>query len=216
MTGSICCEGRISWSDDGRRQGRYWLCAQADGSRQAKKSLLPADLHAVVEKREISREEMKIEFIPIGTIYSPFLEPKGMPIQPAGAAGIKGTVEVFRDFQAGLKDLDGFSHIILLYHFYRSRGFDLAVVPFMDTEPRGLFATRAPKRPNAIGLSIVQLDKIEDGVLHIQNVDILNGTPLLDIKPYVPEFDAQTVVRTGWLEQAKKTVLSRKSDGRFK
>ena len=162
------------------------------------------------------REKMKIEFISIGIIYTPFAELKGMPIQPAGAAGIKGTVEVFKDFQAGLKDLDGFSHIILLYHLHRSRGFDLTVVPFMDTETRGLFATRAPKRPNAIGLSVVQLDKIEDGILHIRNVDILNGTPLLDIKPYVPEFDAQTVVRTGWLERAKKTVPDRKSDGRFK
>jgi tRNA-Thr(GGU) m(6)t(6)A37 methyltransferase TsaA len=159
---------------------------------------------------------MKIEFIPIGIINSPFIEPEGMPIQPRGAAGIKGTVEVFKDFHAGLKDLDGFSHIILVYHFHCSHGFNLTVVPFMDTEPRGLFATRAPKRPNAIGLSIVQLDKIEDGVLYIQNVDILDGTPLLDIKPYVPVFDAQAVVRTGWLEQAKGFVSSRKSDDRFK
>jgi len=139
-----------------------------------------------------------------------------MPIQPAGAAGVKGTVEVFEDFHPGLKDLDGFSHIILLYHFHRSQGFNLRVVPFMDSEPRGLFATRAPKRPNPIGLSVVQLDKIEDGVLHIQAVDILDGTPLLDIKPYVPEFDAQAEIRTGWLEKTTKTVSTRKSDDRFK
>jgi tRNA-Thr(GGU) m(6)t(6)A37 methyltransferase TsaA len=86
----------------------------------------------------------------------------------------------------------------------------------MDSKPRGLFATRAPKRPNPIGLSIVQLDKIVEGVLHIQNVDILDGTPLLDIKPYVPEFDAQGKVRTGWLEKTKETVSNRKSDDRFK
>ena len=139
-----------------------------------------------------------------------------MPIQPAGGAGIKGTVEVFEDFRPGLRDLDGFSHIILLYHFHRSEGFSLHVVPFLDTVPRGLFATRAPKRPNPIGLSIVQLDKVEDGVLHIQNVDILDGTPLLDIKPYVSEFDAQLNVRAGWLEKARKTVSSKKSDDRFK
>ena len=139
-----------------------------------------------------------------------------MPIQPAGAAGVKGSVEVFEDFLPGLKDLDGFSHIILLYFFHRSPSFDLHVVPFMDSEPRGLFATRAPKRPNPIGLSVVQLDKIENGVLHIQNVDILDGTPLLDIKPYVPEFDSQVEVRTGWLEKARKSVSSRKSDDRFK
>ena len=139
-----------------------------------------------------------------------------MPIQPAGAAGVKGTVEVFEDFHPGLEDLDGFSHIFLLYHFHRSRSFNLHVMPFMDSETRGLFATRAPKRPNPIGLSVVQLDKIEDGLLHIQNLDILDGTPLLDIKPYVPEFDAPVEVRTGWLEKAGKTVKSQRSDDRFK
>lgn len=159
---------------------------------------------------------MKIKFTPIGIIHSPYMEPEGMPIQPAGAAGVKGTVEVFEDFHPGLKDLDGFSHIILLYHFHRSQGFNLHVVPFMDSELRGLFATRAPKRPNPIGFSVVQLDKIEGGVLYIQAVDILDGTPLLDIKPYVPEFDAQVEVRTGWYEKAIKTVSSRKSDDRFK
>ena len=159
---------------------------------------------------------MKIEFTPIGIIHSPFKEPEGMPIQPPGAAGAKGTVEVLEDFRSGLKDLDGFSHIILLYHFHRSQGFKLHVVPFMDSQERGLFATRAPKRPNPIGLSVVQLDKITDGVLFIRDVDILDGTPLLDIKPYVPEFDAQVAVRTGWFEKAGKSVLSRKSDDRFK
>lgn len=159
---------------------------------------------------------MKIEFAPIGIIHSPFTKIEDMPIQPRGAAGVKGTVEVFESFHEGLKDLDGFSHIILLYHFHRSQGFKLIVVPFLDTVPRGLFATRAPKRPNAIGLSIVQLDHIEDRALYIQNVDILDGTPLLDIKPYVPDFDAQAAVRTGWYEKAKKTASSHKSNCRFK
>jgi tRNA-Thr(GGU) m(6)t(6)A37 methyltransferase TsaA len=153
---------------------------------------------------------------PIGVIHSPFTKREGMPIQPAGAIGVKGTVEVFEEYRPGLRDLDGFSHIILLYHFHRSQGYNLSVTPFMDSEPRGLFATRAPKRPNPIGLSVVQLDKIEGGVLHIQNVDILDGTPLLDIKPYVPDFDTAAGVRTGWLEKARKTVLDRKSDDRFK
>ena len=159
---------------------------------------------------------MNIKFTPIGIIHSPFTALEGMPIQPAGAAGVKGTVEVFKEFWRGLNDLDGFSHIILLYHFHRSRGFNLRVVPFLDSEPRGLFATRAPKRPNPIGLSIVQLEKIDEGMLYIRNVDILDGTPLLDIKPYVPEFDAQVKVRTGWLDKGKQTVSSRKSDDRFK
>ncbi len=157
-----------------------------------------------------------IEMNPIGIIHTPFRKLEGMPIQPAGAVGVKGTVEVFEKFQAGLKDLDGFSHIILLYIFHRSHGFKLEVVPFMDTQPRGLFATRAPKRPNPIGLSTVQLDKIENGNLHVQNADILDGTPLLDIKPYVPEFDNQARIRSGWLERARKTVDYRKSDDRFR
>ena len=157
-----------------------------------------------------------IELKPIGTIHTPFTKLEGMPIQPKGATGIRGTIELFNEYHAGLKDLDGFSHIILLYHFHRSHGFNLQVVPFMDSELRGLFATRAPKRPNPIGISVVQLDKIEDGVLHIQNIDIMDGTPLLDIKPYVPEFDSPQKIRTGWLEQARKTVSSRKSDNRFK
>ena len=157
-----------------------------------------------------------MEFRPIGIIHSPFAELEGMPIQPAGAGGVKGTVEVFEEFQAGLKDLDGFSHVVLLYHFHRSQGFKLHVVPFMDCKPRGVFATRAPKRPNPIGLSILRLLKIENGMIYIENVDILDGTPLLDIKPYVPEFDSQEGVRTGWLEQARKNVAERKSDGRFK
>ena len=157
-----------------------------------------------------------IELKPIGIIHTPFTKPEGMPIQPKGAAGIRGTIELFDEYHAGLKDLDGFSHIILLYHFHRSHGFNLQVVPFMDSELRGLFATRAPKRPNPIGISVVQLDKIENGVLHIQNVDIMDGTPLLDIKPYVPEFDSPQDIRTGWLGQARKTVSVRKSDDRFK
>ena len=159
---------------------------------------------------------MKQEWTPIGIIHSPFTEAEGMPIQPTGANGVKGTIELFEAFQEGCKDLDEFSHLILLYHFHQSHGFKLRVKPFMDTEPRGVFATRAPKRPNPIGLSIVQLEKIENGILHIQNVDILDGTPLLDIKPYVPEFDAQTEVRTGWLEKVGKSVVNRKSDDRFK
>jgi tRNA (adenine37-N6)-methyltransferase len=123
---------------------------------------------------------------------------------------------MFGDFKEGLKDLDGFTHIILLYHFHRSQGFNLSLIPFLDAQPRGIFATRAPKRPNAIGLSIVKLNEIEDGILHIQNVDILDGTPLLDIKPHVPEFDAPGEVRTGWVQKAMMALSMRQSDARFK
>lgn len=159
---------------------------------------------------------MNIELKPVGVIHSPFKELEGMPIQPTGAAGISGTVEVFAEYRDGLKDLEGFSHIVLLYYFHCSRGCKLHVVPYLDTEMRGVFATRAPRRPNPIGLSVVRLEMIRDGVLHIQNVDILDGTPLLDIKPYVPEFDPQVEVRTGWLEKAGESAAHQKSDDRFR
>lgn len=156
-----------------------------------------------------------MEMKPIGIIHTPFSERTGMPIQPVGAAGVKGSVELFREFHNGLKDLDGFSHIMLLYVFHRSEGFNLQVVPFLDTEARGLFATRAPMRPNPIGLSVVRLEGIENGILHVQNVDMLDGTPLLDIKPYVPEFDACKNVRTGWLENVRRGPEGHRSDDRF-
>lgn len=138
-----------------------------------------------------------------------------MPIQPVGARGIKGTVELYDEYCAGLKDLDGFSHVILLYHLHLSDGFKLEVVPFLDSAPRGLFATRAPRRPNPIGLSIVRLERIEQNIMYIENVDMLDGTPLLDIKPYVPQFDNSEAVRTGWLAEAGKNVTAQRSDQRF-
>jgi tRNA (adenine37-N6)-methyltransferase len=152
---------------------------------------------------------------PIGVIHTPFTQPDGMPIQPSGAAGVLGTIEVFDEYRPGLKDLDGFSHLILLYHFHRSPGFQLMVVPFMDAEPRGLFATRAPRRPNPIGLSVVRLLAVENGVLQIENIDVLDGTPLLDIKPYVPRFDAPGPVQTGWLDVTGDQVHRHVSDQRF-
>lgn len=158
---------------------------------------------------------MEIEYLTIGMIRTPFSRLEGMPIQPPGAAGTRGTVEVYEKFTAGLKDLAGFSHIILIYHFHRSRGFDLQPVPFMDTEPRGLFATRAPRRPNPIGLSVVRLLSIAENRIHVENIDVLDQTPLLDIKPYVPAFDRPDDVRTGWLESAGKGVSQKKSDDRF-
>ncbi len=156
-----------------------------------------------------------MELRPIGIIHTPFTRRKGMPIQPAGGRDVEGTVEVYEEYRSGLQDLDRFSHIVLIYEFHRSRGFDLQVVPFLDTVVRGLFATRAPRRPNPLGLSVVRLDRIEDGILHIRDLDILDGTPLLDIKPHVPEFDDPAKIRTGWLEEVRKTVETRESDGRF-
>jgi len=125
-----------------------------------------------------------------------------MPIQPSGAKGIKGTIEIRQEFIAGLRDVEEFSHLILIYAFHRCQGYSLEVTPFLDPRSHGVFATRAPKRPNAIGLSIVQLTGIKGTILAIEDVDILDGTPLLDIKPYVPRFDAvenAASVRTGWM-----------------
>ena len=156
-----------------------------------------------------------MEFRPIGEIHSPFTRREDMPIQPTAAVGIHGTVDVLSEYAEGLQDLDGFSHVILIYVFDRSVGFDLRVVPFLDHEVRGVFATRAPRRPNPIGLSVVRLDRIEDHVLHVEGVDVLDGTPLLDIKPFVPAFDAPAEVRTGWLESADRRVEHTRSDDRF-
>jgi tRNA-Thr(GGU) m(6)t(6)A37 methyltransferase TsaA len=139
-----------------------------------------------------------------------------MPIQPAAAAGVEGKVEVFADYAEGLRDLDGFSHIILLYHFHQIKGYDLTVVPFLDVQPHGLFATRAPRRPNPIGLSIVRLNHIAGNTLQISNIDVLNGTPLLDIKPYVPAFDQQDDARSGWIEDTGNNIADCSADDRFK
>lgn len=157
-----------------------------------------------------------IEYRPVGIIHTPFEELENMPIQPSGAASVRGTVEVFPEYEEGLKDLDGFSHIILLYHFHRAGSSKLLVTPFLDTKPRGVFATRAPARPNPIGISVVRLMRIEGTTLHIENVDIMDGTPLLDIKPYVPDFDHFPTERVGWLKEAGKRVVRKRSDGRFR
>jgi tRNA-Thr(GGU) m(6)t(6)A37 methyltransferase TsaA len=138
-----------------------------------------------------------------------------MPIQPTGARGIAGSVEIEPEYADGLQDIEGFSHIILIYHFHRSEGYSLEVKPFMDDHLHGVFATRAPRRPNPIGMSIVRLVKVEGCTLHIEDVDIVDDTPLLDIKPYVPQFDAREVEKTGWLFRRADKVYEAKSDERF-
>ena len=156
-----------------------------------------------------------IKFKPIGKIYSPFKEPLGVPIQPSGAKGIEGSVEVFAEFLEGLKDIDGFSHIILIYYFHLSKKSSLLVTPFLDKEVHGVFATRASARPNPIGFSVVKLEKVEGNLLLIKDVDIVDGTPLLDIKPCVPQFDFSKVTKTGWLESTVQDIAETKDDGRF-
>jgi tRNA-Thr(GGU) m(6)t(6)A37 methyltransferase TsaA len=158
---------------------------------------------------------MSITFAPIGIIRTPFTDLAGMPIQPSGAGEVTGTIVLEPQYEEGLKDLDGFSHLILIYHFHRSNGFQLMVKPFLDTVPRGLFSTRAPRRPNPIGLSIVRLLGIAKNILTVQGIDVLDGTPLLDIKPWVPAFDIQGDVRVGWMEQKQADAHEMRSDGRF-
>lgn len=151
----------------------------------------------------------------IGVIHTPFKKLTDMPIQPSGAKGVKGRIEIRPELIAGLKDLAGFSHIYVLYHFHQTNETRLTVTPFLDTQPRGLFATRAPTRPNPIGLSVLALENIDGNILEVANVDMLDGTPLLDIKPYVPEFDQPAEVRTGWLEKARERAKRVRSDQRF-
>ncbi|HUT29413.1 MAG TPA: tRNA (N6-threonylcarbamoyladenosine(37)-N6)-methyltransferase TrmO [Sedimentisphaerales bacterium] len=154
---------------------------------------------------------MKVK--PIGIIHSPFLRPAGTPIQPVFGKGTEGAVEVLDEYAQGLKDLDGFERIWLIYWFDRCRDYSLVVTPYMDTEERGLFATRAPARPNPIGMSAVGLERVEGSKIYVSDIDILDGTPLLDIKPYSPKFDCFEVSRIGWLENAARG--NHKADERF-
>jgi len=157
----------------------------------------------------------EIRFRPIGVIHTPFTHIAGMPIQPSGATGIRGTIRLDSRWVVGLKDLAGFSHIILVYHFHLSEGFHLRVKPFMDDHLRGVFATRAPRRPNPIGISVVKLLGVKGRTLQVENVDMVDGTPILDIKPYVPKFDAVQAPRTGWLSGKVQKAAGVKADARF-
>lgn len=154
---------------------------------------------------------------PIGVIHTPHHDIKNMPIQPIAADGIDGYIEIFPQYLAGLKDLEGFSHITLLYHFHKINGYELSVIPFMDTEERGIFACKAPKRPNAIGLSTVKLKSIDRNILYIEQVDMLDGSPLIDIKPFYPRYDNRENVTIGWLEKNRDMPLEKlRADERFR
>ena len=158
---------------------------------------------------------MSISLQPIGTIFTPFNSKEGMPIQSALAKGARGRIELKEEFVPGLLDLDGFSHIILVYHFHESKDFKLQVAPFLEDKKHGVFATRAPKRPNPIGMSVVKLLRVDNNILEVENIDVLNGTPLLDIKPYIPQFDIHQVEKSGWIEDKESDMNDIKSDDRF-
>lgn len=158
---------------------------------------------------------MTVTYTPIGTIHTPHHEAAGAPIQPAAATGMRGTVTILPEYADGLRDLEGFSHVILIYHLHRSGDYSLTVTPFLDSEPRGVFATRAPRRPNPIGISVVRLTGVSGATLEIENVDMLDETPLLDIKPYVPEMDDHPADRIGWLEGSRERIRGARADDRF-
>jgi len=168
------------------------------------------------QEQEIGRQP--VVYKPIGVLCSPHKELSGMPIQPVGARGVTGHIVVAAQFAPGLKDLDGFSHVIVLYHLHGSQGFELLVKPFLDTEERGVFSTRAPRRPNSIGLSVLELTGVDlaKGLVRLCNVDILDGTPVLDIKPYVPKFDVWEAERIGWIAGKTPTADTCRSDERFR
>ena len=158
----------------------------------------------------------EILYKPIGIIHTPFKAIEGVPIQPAGAFGIVGEVKVNKKYSTGLKSLEEFSHIILIYHFHLSGKYKLKVIPFMDIEEHGIFATRAPNRPNPIGISVVKIRTIEKNIIWVENIDVIDGTPLLDIKPYISHFNNVSEEKNGWYSRSKSDVRKIRADSRFK
>lgn len=156
-----------------------------------------------------------IQYNPIGVVHSPFRNPVGTPIQAVAGAEFEAEIEIFTEFQEGLTGIEGFSHLILLYHLHRIQKAELLVKPFLGEEIHGIFSTRSPGRPNPIGFSVVQLVKVDGGRLWIRDVDILDQTPVLDIKPYVGEFDIRPVDRIGWFAANLYKLPTVKDDGRF-
>jgi tRNA-Thr(GGU) m(6)t(6)A37 methyltransferase TsaA len=156
-----------------------------------------------------------VTFTPVGVVHSPHKELYGMPVQPPSAAGIAGEIEIFPEFAEGLLDIEGFSRIMVFYHLHRSAGPLLSAIPFLDTVPHGVFASRIPRRPNPLGFSVVRLLSRDRNILKIADVDILDGTPVLDIKPYVPEFDSYPNESSGWFAGKLDDMSSKRSDDRF-
>lgn len=161
---------------------------------------------------------MKITLNEIARIRSPFCDLVNMPVQPKGAKDTYATIEFKKEYEEGLKDLEGFSHLYLIYYFHKIVEEKLTVIPFNDKThtPRGVFATRTPVHPNALGLSVVELVKVEGNIVTIKGVDVLDGTPLVDIKPYIENFDKiEGEVRSGWMKSSADEVSKKKSDDRF-
>ena len=146
--------------------------------------------------------EKEIRLNPIGIIHTPYKEPRGIPIQGRFEKGIVGKIELFPEYEQGLKDIEGFSHIILIYYFDRSKDERLISTPFLEDKPHGIFSIRSPHRPNHIGFSVVKLEKVERNIVTFSEVDILDGTLLLDIKPSVSYFDSRKIAKNGRLDKS--------------
>ncbi len=157
---------------------------------------------------------MQITYFPIGLVHSPFTAAEGTPIQ-AASSGAVGTVEIYPEYAEGLQDIEGFSHLYLIYHFHLSIPKGLRLTPFMDKHPRGVFSMRGPSRPNPIGISVVTLLSVKDNLLEVGELDILDKTPLLDMKPYIPEFDVREDCSIGWLQTKNGELSGTFDDGRF-
>lgn len=145
---------------------------------------------------------MHFEFKQIGVIHSPFKTKEECPVQGLAAPGGKGSVEVFPEYEEALRDIESFTHIILFYIFDRAGETLLIRKPFLDDNPHGIFATRHPCRPNSLGMSVVKLEKRNKNILEIREIDVLDNTPLIDIKPYVPKFDYRENAGNGWVENS--------------
>jgi len=151
----------------------------------------------------------------IGIIHTPFTSLEKMPIQPKGAQEVISSLNIKQEYAQGLKDLDGFSHIYLIYYFHEPKRSELEVIPFMDTKSRGVFSTRSPLRPSHIGMSLTQLVSVHDNIVTNRGIDVLDGTPLLDIKTYIPQFESLHDVQTGWMDKNASQVSDARSDERF-
>ena len=159
---------------------------------------------------------MNINYKPIGYFRTPFTDIKGMPIQPIGGSDIEGIIDILPEFRKGLVDLEGFSHAYVLYHLHEIRGYDLMVKPFLDKDRHGIFATRSPKRPNPIGLSVMRIKEVREASVLLEGIDVLDRTPVIDIKPYVVDFDRCDAERCGWFEGKSPNAAHLRSDERFR
>ena len=159
---------------------------------------------------------MEIKFKPVGVVHSPYKTVENMPIQPSAGMDTEAEIEIFPEYAEGLSDIEGFSHLYIIFHLNMVKKHKLKVIPFLDNVERGIFATRSPARPNPIGLSVVELTGVEGNILHIRGVDMLDGSPVLDIKPFVPDFEKHDNIRTGWFEGKSCKAGDILSDGRFR